>query len=147
MRSKNPRYIRHKLHVGFQLRCPNCEMGDMFPNSLFKLTETCAYCDCRFERRSSEAIAASYLNVAVAEFTSLIGFLTLQILFEPPLLVQLLIWIPYIMIFTAVFYRHARGVWIAIMFLFGYIYPDPDYTREYIAPAHVSQGRTPETFE
>ena len=49
------------------------------------------------------------------------------------------------MIFTAIFYRHARGVWIAIMFLFGHLYLD--YTREYFAPEHDSQGRTPETFE
>jgi hypothetical protein len=47
---------------------------------------------------------------------------------------QLFIWVPYILAFTVLFYRRARGLWVGVMFMTGGVYPDPDYEREYFAP-------------
>lgn len=135
-----------KLGVGLRLRCPVCEQGRMF-TGLFRLHPTCPYCLSRYERGSGDAIGGVYINVALAEITALMGFFTVHTLFSPPIYAQLFIWVPYILVFVLLFYRHARGLWIGVLFLTGAVYPDPDYTREYIAPAAALRGRAPQEHE
>lgn len=140
MRSRKFSYYYHKLKTGFRLRCPVCEQGKMF-SGLFRMTPVCPYCLSRFERAAGESIGGVYINVAAAEFTAVGGFFLVNSLFEPPVMHQLLFWIPYVIVFTLFFYRHARGLWVGLLFLFDAVYPDPDYEREYIAPDHVRAGR------
>jgi len=142
MRSRKFSYIGHKLKVGFTLRCPNCEQGKMF-HGLFKMDPVCPYCQSRFERRSGDAVGGVYISVALAELTSVGGFFLVHGLFHPPIMLQLLIWVPYILLFVVLFYRHARGLWTGILFVTGAVYPDPDYERDYIAPNQVVRGSTP----
>jgi uncharacterized protein (DUF983 family) len=146
MRSRNARYVFHKLGVGLRLRCPNCELGRMF-SGLFHMHPTCPYCNARYERGSGDAVGGVYINVALAELTALIGFFAVHEIFDPPILYQVFIWIPYIILFTIFFYRHARGMWVSILFLTGAVYPDPDYTREYVAPVSVLRGQRPREKE
>lgn len=150
MRSRNFSYIGHKLKVGFQLRCPNCEQGKLFAGRgirRFNMVQTCPYCDVRFERFSGDAIGGVYINVAVTEFTSMTGFFLVNSLFHPPIMAQLFIWVPYALIFLVLFTPRAKGIWTAVMWLTGGVYADPDYTREYIAPKHVPYNRTPQEHE
>jgi uncharacterized protein (DUF983 family) len=142
MRSRKFSYIGHKLKVGLTLRCPNCEQGKLF-HGLFKMVAVCPYCQSRFERGSGDAVGGVYINVALAELTSVGGFFVVQRLFHPPIMVQLLIWVPYILLFVVFFYRHARGLWTGVLFITGAVYPDPDYERDYIAPNQVVRGSAP----
>lgn len=142
MRSKSPSYVFHKLKIGFQNRCPECEQGRIFARR-FQINAMCPYCHSRFERSSGDAIGGVYINVALAEFTAMTGFFITQWLFEPSVTVQLAIWLPFILIFCIAFYRPTRGLWVGIMYLTGGIYPDPDYMREYIAPQTLPMDRTP----
>ncbi len=137
MHSRNLRYLLHKFRVGFNLRCPACELGRLFEGGRhpYKLKPTCDYCGSRFARGSGDAIGGVYINVAIAEFTALGGFFAVHALFSPPIMWQLFIWIPYVILFSLWFFRHARGLWITLTYLMGGIYPDPDYTREYVRPA------------
>jgi uncharacterized protein (DUF983 family) len=135
MKSKNFSYTLHKLRLSLRGRCPECEQGQMF-QSYFALRETCPYCDVRFSRNAGDAIGGVYINVAIAELTALIGFSLVNSFTSLPIIHQLLIWIPYLIIFTIVFYPYARGLWIGVTYLIGGIYADPDYHKEYIAPYH-----------
>lgn len=125
-----------KLSIGLRRRCPECERGQIFA-SHFQINATCAYCGVRFERSSGDAVGGVYINVAVAEFTAMTGFFLVHTLFHPPMLAQLFIWIPYVLVFSILFYPYARGLWVGVMYLTGGIYRDPDYEREYIASSHV----------
>lgn len=136
MHSRSLRYILHKFRTGFALRCPNCEQGRLFAGGRFgyALQPTCDYCAVRFARGSGDAIGGVYINIAIAEFTALTGFFAVDSLLGPPVMLQIFIWIPYVILFSLLFFRHARGLWIALMYLSGGVYADPDYTREYLRP-------------
>lgn len=111
------------------------------------MREKCPYCQSRFERSPGDTIGGVYINVALAELSALAGFFTVDAVLHPPILHQLYFWIPYVLVFCALFYRHARGLWLAVLHLTGAIYPDPDYEREYISPRHVRRGKTPQRHE
>lgn len=142
MRSRKLSYALHKLRIGLMLRCPSCERGRLFEGG-YRLHKVCPYCAARFERSSGDSIGGMYINVALAEVTALGGYFLTESLFHPPALLQLAFWIIYIVIFALVFYRHARGVWTAVSFLTGGVYPDMDVDRQYISKETVSMGHTP----
>ncbi|MFW5772221.1 MAG: DUF983 domain-containing protein [Phototrophicaceae bacterium] len=134
MRSRKPTYVLRKLWVGARLRCPECERGRLF-NRSFRMESTCAYCHSRFDRASGDAVGGVYINVALAELSALAGIFLVHDLTGIPLMHQLLFWVPYVLLFTVVMYRHTRGLWLGVVYLTGGIYPDADYEREYIRTA------------
>lgn len=143
MQSRNLSYILHKLRVGASRRCPSCERGRLFSNH-FRMEPVCPYCQSRFERSSGDVIGGVYINVALAELTALMGFFAVHNVSTIPILHQLFIWVPYILLFTVYFYPHTRGLWVAVLYLTGGVYPDPDYQREYIACYAPPADKTPE---
>jgi uncharacterized protein (DUF983 family) len=114
---------------------------------LFHMVKTCPYCGARFERASGDSIGGVYINVALAEFTSMTGFFLSNALFHPPLLLELAFWVTYVLVFCALFYRHGKGLWVGVNYLLGGVYPDPDYEREYIAPKQVLATKKPQRNE
>jgi uncharacterized protein (DUF983 family) len=116
-------YYLRKLIVGMLLRCPNCEVGKMF-SGLFTIRETCPHCGARFERLQGESIGGTLINLCFAELLSIGGFFVSEALFHPPLIFQLVFWITFNILFTVFFYRHARGMWVAVAYLSGGVYPD-----------------------
>lgn len=146
MRSRTASYIIHKLRVGLRRRCPECELGKLFPRP-FRMEKVCPYCGSRFERSSGDMIGGVYLNMVAAQLTALGGFFLIHALFAPPIWIHLAGWIGYVLVFTAVFYPYARGLWVAVLYLTGAVYPDPDYEREYFAPHHVTYGKTPQEHD
>ena len=62
------------------------------------------------------------------------GFFLVHEVFHPPMMLQLLFWIPYVLVFSMWLYPSARGFWVAFLYLTGGVYVDQDYEREYIAP-------------
>lgn len=144
MRSRRPAYVLRKLWVGASLRCPDCERGRLF-NRSFRMQSTCPYCHSRFDRASGDAVGGVYINVALAELSALAGIFLVHDLTGIPLMHQLLFWVPYVLLFTVVMYRHTRGMWLGIVYLTGGIYPDADYEREYIRASRpvFQRPRTP----
>lgn len=123
----------HVLWVTFRLRCPNCERGRIF-TGLFKMNKTCPYCGVRFEREDGESVGGMYINLSIAELTTIGGFFLADALFHPPFAPHLLFWIAYNIIFITLFYRHARAMWIGVNYATGGVHSDPDHTREYQRP-------------
>jgi hypothetical protein len=84
----------------------------------------------RAERRHTvaqgESIGGTLINLCFAELLSIGGFFISEALFHPPLAFQLIFWVTFNILFVLLFYRHARGMWVAIGYLSGGVYPDPD---------------------
>lgn len=110
--------------LGLWLRCPNCERGTMFKD-LFTLRPTCPVCAVRFERSDGESLGGMMINLGFAEVLSIGGFIVSQALFNPPILFQAIFWGVFNVAFIVLFYRHARGLWIAVSYLTGGVYTDP----------------------
>jgi len=123
-------YTLNVLKSGCRQRCPHCGRGKLFGKG-FKMNATCPYCQSRYERGHGEALGGAYVNVVVAQITALFGFFAIDSLTHMPAIWQLPFWVLYTIIFCVLFYRPARGIWIAIVYLTGGVYPDPDYLREY----------------
>src|SRR5215468_6555266 len=112
-----------KLLLGLRLRCPNCGQGKTF-TSLFKAAETCSVCHVRFERQSGESVGGMYINLGIAEILSIGGYFVTQFLFQPPFALEVIFWITFNILFVILFYRHARSLWIAIVYLNGGVQTD-----------------------
>lgn len=125
----------HKLGVGLALRCPHCEQGRMF-DGLFGMRRHCDVCGVRFERRDGESVGGMYLNLGLAELIAIPGYFIVNALFAPPFLPHLLFWFLFTVVFCALFYRHARGIWVAVTYLTGGVQTDADY--EVSKPATVT---------
>ncbi|MCC6805139.1 MAG: DUF983 domain-containing protein [Anaerolineae bacterium] len=133
--------LSYRLHVFwtvFRLRCPNCGQGRIF-TGLFAMNKTCPYCGVRFERESGESVGGMYFNLVAAELLTMGGFFTVNALFEPPFIPHLTFWIVFNIVFIALFYRHARSLWIGTSYLTGGVYADPDDEREYQRPDNAHQ--------
>jgi uncharacterized protein (DUF983 family) len=106
-----------------RLRCPNCGQGRIF-TGLFKMNPVCPVCGVRFERESGESVGGMYINLALAELITIGGFFIVNALFHPPFLPHLIFWAVFNVVFVALFYRHARSLWIGTTYLTGGVYKD-----------------------
>jgi uncharacterized protein (DUF983 family) len=91
---------------------------------LFNMEKTCPHCDVRYERLSGESIGGMFLNLGLAEVISVFGFFAIQLAFNPPMLPHMLFWVAFNILFVLLFYRHARGLWVAINYLSSGVYAD-----------------------
>jgi uncharacterized protein (DUF983 family) len=115
------------------LRCPACGYGDLFARGL-RLNDTCPYCQSRFERTPGESLGAIYLTGVLTLVALIVGFVILDVLLDADASLFVAFWIICVLVFNLFFYRTARALWIAVSYLNGGVYPDPDYEREYYAP-------------
>jgi len=116
--SVKPAYLLHKLWVGARLRCPYCERGRTF-SGLLKVNETCPECNTRFEYEDGESVGGMYINLGLAELTTMGGFFLIHNAYQPPLLPHLIFWLVYNVVFVVLFYRHSRSMWMSVTYLTG----------------------------
>jgi uncharacterized protein (DUF983 family) len=118
-----------KLLLGFFLRCPNCETGQI-SDGLFSIRKECVVCHAVYERKSGESTGAMAILMMGLPIIPLILFFVLYaindewgllILFGIPVLITVVLGI--------VGYRHIRGLWIAIAYLTGSVYPDDEASQ------------------
>lgn len=114
-----------KLLTGFRLRCPNCEQGALMKN-WFEVKATCPVCQVRFERSPGEGTGAMMLILSLVPLPMIVLFILLyNVLNVPlPLLFSAIIVVPIVL--ALVLYRHARGVWVSVIFLSGGLYTDEE---------------------
>lgn len=130
MQSRNLAHALTVLKRGLLLRCPNCGQGKMF-SGLLHMNPLCPYCQVRYERHSGESVGGMYINLILAEFLTIGGYFLAEALWHPPAVPHLIFWIAFNIIFVVLFYRHARALWVSIVYLSGGVQPDPDYERQY----------------
>ena len=114
--SVTPRCIVHKLWVAARLRCPHCERGRTF-SGLLKVNKTCPECGMRFEHEDGESVGGMYINLGLAELTTMGGFFLIHNVYQPPVLPHLAFWIVYNITFVVLFYRHSRSMWMSVSYL------------------------------
>lgn len=115
-----------KLFLGATLRCPNCEVGSV-SDGLFSIRPTCPNCQVRFERKQGESTGASIIWISFLPISALILFFTMYFV-NPTLPIWLLVTVPlgFVTIIGVLFYRNARGLWIAMTYLAGGVYADEE---------------------
>ena len=107
--------MMNKLGLGLRLRCPHCGDGHT-SNGIFRTREVCEVCNVRFERKSGESAGASIVWVGILPIISMIFYFTLYATNKDlSLEAQLVITLGFTVIVGFIGYRHARGVWIAIV--------------------------------
>jgi len=110
------------LYVTMLLRCPACQRGRMF-RSLFQMNVRCPVCGVVFERDAGEVTGAMAINTALMSLMAIVGAVLAIITTIPT--GWLIGGTAAVMIFFGVFfYRHARAVWVGILFLTGAIFED-----------------------
>ncbi len=119
----NPRETVRVLWTTFRLRCPNCGIGRTF-RGLFKVNTHCDHCGVRFEREGGESVGGMYINLSVAEVTTMGGFFLVHALFKPPFEPHLVFWIAYNILFIVWFYNRSRSMWMGITYLTGGVMRD-----------------------
>ncbi|MDX2140847.1 MAG: DUF983 domain-containing protein [Chloroflexota bacterium] len=122
------------LRRALRLRCPVCGYGDLFTRGL-RLNDTCPYCQSRFERTPGESLGGIYLTGVITLLVLIVGFVVLELALDADASLFIAFWIGCVLVFNLFLYRTARAVWIAVSYLNGGVYPDPDYEREYYAPS------------
>lgn len=104
-----------KLLLGLRLRCPHCGQGHI-SDGILKTRDVCEVCNVRFERKSGESAGASIIWISILPIVSMIFyFIIFALTPDTPLLVHLLVTLTFTVILGLVGYRHARGVWVAVV--------------------------------
>ncbi|MFN8527571.1 MAG: DUF983 domain-containing protein [Anaerolineae bacterium] len=116
---------RRVLWWAFNLRCPHCGIGRTF-SGLFKANELCAHCGVRFERHSGESVGGMYINLSIAETTTMGGFFLFNTLFHFPVVPHAIFWVLYNIAFVTYFYNRSRSLWVGVNYLTGGVYRDDD---------------------
>jgi uncharacterized protein (DUF983 family) len=106
----------------FWLTCPACERGKMF-RSLFTMNVRCPTCNIVFERDSGEVSGGMAINTVLMCFIGIAGAILAVVTDIPtiPLLVGMTV---FMILFGVLFYRHARALWVGILYLTGSIHED-----------------------
>jgi uncharacterized protein (DUF983 family) len=119
----------NKLGLGFRLRCPHCGDGHI-SNGIFRFRDTCEVCNVRFERKAGESAGASIIWVGILPIISMIFYFVLYgINKDLSLETQLFITIAFTVIIGLIGYRHARGLWIAVVELSDGLKTDAEFEQ------------------
>lgn len=118
------------LLMGALLRCPHCQRGTISAG-IFHIRATCPVCEVRFERKAGESAGASIIWISFLPVLALALFFGLYAL-NPDGSMLILLGAPVLLVLVVGigFYRHARGLWIAIAYLTGDVYVDRDKTPD-----------------
>jgi uncharacterized protein (DUF983 family) len=115
----------HKLLVGARLRCPNCETGDILQQGA-TLKMHCPVCQVRFERAPGEGTGAMMIALSLVPLPLILLFFVLTGIFQVPWL-PLVIALPIVLVIAIVLsYRHARGIWLSVIFLTEGLFTDAE---------------------
>ncbi len=114
-----------KLITGLLLRCPNCEQGAVMKN-WFEVKPTCPVCHVRFERSPGEGTGAMIIVLSLVPLPMILLFILLFNVWNVALPVLLIAMILAPIVLALLIYRHARGVWVSVIFLSGGLYTDEE---------------------
>ena len=100
------------LKAGLLCRCPNCGIGSVY-ESFLGFAEACPHCDADFSQADAGDGPAFFVMFLVAILITP-PVLAVQILFEPPPWMHLLLWGPIIVGLSAFLLRPAKSLLFAL---------------------------------
>ncbi len=106
----------------FWLTCPACQRGRMF-RSLFVMNVRCPTCNVVFERDNGEVTGGMAINTALLCLIAIAGGV-LAITTTIPTVPLLLGVGGFMALFGVLFYRHARALWVGVLYVTGSINED-----------------------
>ena len=109
------------LGRALRLRCPHCGEGELF-TGWFAMLERCTFCGIRFEREQGYFVGAIYVNYGATVILAMTGYLLLWGGTSISTGGQLLLWVPFVILFPLWFFRYSRSLWLALAYLFS---PEP----------------------
>jgi len=68
------------------------------------------------------------MNYAATVGIAIAGFFALEVLFQTTLKAQLIIWIPFAVVFPVLFFRHSRSIWLGLDYILFNIDQSPPWT-------------------
>ncbi len=110
--------IAYKLLLGLLLICPVCERGRLYATQ-FTMHQYCPRCGAPFQRSTGEATGGMAITLVLVMAMGMGMGIPLVIL------TPISLWAAggclgsLMMVFAVVFYRHARGLWVSILYLLG----------------------------
>lgn len=114
--------VARVLTQSLLLICPACQRGRMF-RSAFRMNIRCPVCQVIFERDSGEITGGMAINVTLTMLIAIIGA-AIAFSTDIPVVPLLLVLSAIIIMFPLWFYRHARGLWVGIIYLTGSMFED-----------------------
>ncbi|MFZ9858121.1 MAG: DUF983 domain-containing protein [Roseiflexaceae bacterium] len=114
--------IIHVLWLTLWLRCPACQRGHMF-RSLFRMNVRCPVCGVVFERDHGEITGGMAINTVLVLLIAVAGA-ALSVVTDYPAWVIIGVTAVVMTVFGILFYRHARALWIGILYLTGSMFED-----------------------
>ncbi len=100
--------------AGLACRCPNCGKGPLFAGFL-KVASTCKACGFDLKAADSGDGPAVFI-ILIVGFIAAFGALYTDIVFRPPIWLELSIWLPVAAILCLVLLRPFKGVLVALQF-------------------------------
>jgi|SRR5579859_7711358 len=110
------------LFCALRLTCPACRYGRMF-RSWFTMNLRCPVCGVIFERDGGEVTGAMAINITLTMGIALLGAIP-AFSSDVPIVPLLLGMTIVTILFPLWFYRHARGLWVGILYLTGSMFED-----------------------
>ncbi len=94
-------------------RCPQCGEGELF-RRFARLHDACAPCGLVYRRESGAMTGSMYLSAAVTEVFAAVLALSVFLLTDWSVAVQLALGIPLVLVFTAFCLPRSMATWVAI---------------------------------
>lgn len=105
------------LWRGFTMRCPNCGQGRLFGRFL-KVVDHCPACGEEFSHHRADDLPA-YLVILVMGHLTIPALLAVEIAFAPPVWLQYLIWLPFIVLGALALLQPVKGAIVALQWQLG----------------------------
>ncbi|HEY7490487.1 MAG TPA: DUF983 domain-containing protein [Candidatus Tectomicrobia bacterium] len=109
--------VLRMLSRGLRLCCPRCGARTLF-RGWFAMHARCAVCHFRFEREQGYFLGAMYVNYAFTVVIVLSGYFVLSRYTHLSLAQHLVLWSGVSILCPLLLFRHARGVWLSLDYLF-----------------------------
>jgi uncharacterized protein (DUF983 family) len=101
------------LGYGLRLKCPRCGTGSLYAKP-FKMLANCPDCGLKFEREQGYFVGAIYINYSATVAIAVPGFFFLDSFVGLTINQQLLLWVPFAVIFPLIFFHHSRSLWLVL---------------------------------
>lgn len=92
-------------------RCPRCGQGKLFDGFL-KTAQTCKRCNLNFSFIDS-GDGPAVIVIFIVGFLAVVGVLMTEVVFTPPIWLNLMIWLPLTILLCMLFLRPLKGLLIA----------------------------------
>ncbi|MGC1465810.1 MAG: DUF983 domain-containing protein [Pseudolabrys sp.] len=105
---------RLPIAKGLRCRCPRCGMGQLFQGFL-TLRSRCEVCGLDYNFADSGDGPAIFV-ILLSGFVVVFAALLTEVMFQPPLWVYAILWLPLVVIVTLLPLRSMKGLLIALQF-------------------------------